>query len=78
MAYTDFRKMLLILKSLQVFQRGKILNTQFRLFWPSHGILVRIAVSINENSDEPAQMRRLARALAADIHKVRMKTQTKI
>ena len=37
---------------------------------PAYAILVLIALASNDGSGEPAQMRRLARAFAASIHKV--------
>ena len=39
------------------------------IYEPAHKMLVPIAVSSNEGSDEPVHVQRLARAFAARLHK---------
>ena len=48
----------------------KMLLKYLYILEPAYEILVRISTSINEGSGQPAQMRRLARAIAAHVHKV--------
>ena len=54
-------------------------NLMSRLIYePAHEILVHIALSSNEGSGKPAQMRRLTKDFAAHIHKVWMLIKTQI